>query len=45
MVSVQDITHNNAEQKTNRTSALVAENLGISGVKFVVDGHTSAWRR
>ncbi len=45
MISVQDVNHVSKEQKSHGTSTLIAENLGLSGVKFVVDGHTSVWRR
>ena len=33
------------EQRDNDVSALVGENLGISGVRFVADRHTDVWRR
>ena len=37
--------NNEKEQKNKGISALFGVNLGISGVKFVVDNQTAKWRR
>ncbi len=46
MASSKYMENMEKEQKEdNDVSALVGENLGISGVRFVVDRHTDVWKR